>query len=88
MLEDEIAWLTNFTPCESPFKQETDNALLAGHLHLMQTLFTCEGVNKESFGKRIIPHLLNVFLFPASRLIVEGFHSSRKFDRDFNSVKL
>ena len=53
MLEDEIAWLSNFVPSEHLELKETDNCLLAGHLKLIKTLFTCEGVNKEEYGKLI-----------------------------------
>ena len=51
MLEDEVAWLSNFVPTEHPDLKETDNVLLAGHLKLIKTLFTCEGICKEEYGK-------------------------------------
>ena len=53
MLEDEIAWLSNFVPSEHQELKETDNCLLAGHLKLIKTLFTCEGVSKEEYGRNI-----------------------------------
>ena len=51
MLEDEIAWLSNFVPSEHPDLKDTDNQLLAGHIKLIKTLFTCEGVDKAEYGK-------------------------------------
>ena len=51
MLEDEVAWLSNFVPSEHQELKETDNCLLAGHLKLIKTLFTCEGVSKEEYGR-------------------------------------
>ena len=51
MLEDEIAWLSNFMPSEHQELKETDNCLLAGHLKLIKTLFTCESVSKEEYGR-------------------------------------
>jgi ubiquitin carboxyl-terminal hydrolase 9/24 len=50
MLEDEVAWLSNFVPTEHPDLMDTDNMLLAGHLKLIKTLFTCEGICKEEYG--------------------------------------
>lgn len=50
MLEDELAWLSNFVPTEHPDLKETDNLLLAGHIKLIRTLFTCEGICKEENG--------------------------------------
>ena len=51
MLEDELAWLGNFMPSDNPEIRETDNTLLAGHLKLIKTLLTCEGVDKKVIGK-------------------------------------
>lgn len=51
MLEDELAWLGNFVPSENCELKETDNILLAGHLKLLRTLFTCDNVSKEEHGK-------------------------------------
>jgi ubiquitin carboxyl-terminal hydrolase 9/24 len=51
MLEDEIAWLRNFEITSNPDLIDADNLILAGHLKLIRTLFTCEGVDKEEFGK-------------------------------------
>ena len=51
MLEDEIAWLANFVPGGCPEAREVDNMLLAGHLNLIRTLVTCEGVDKRGLGK-------------------------------------
>lgn len=51
MLDDELGWLSNFVPSENPEVRETDNTLLAGHLKLVKTLLTCEGVDKTSVGK-------------------------------------
>ncbi|XP_077980970.1 ubiquitin carboxyl-terminal hydrolase 24-like [Glandiceps talaboti] len=72
MLDDEIAWLDNFDPSEHDDNGETEETLLTGHLKLMKTLFTCEGINKRKFGKTLLSNLLNEFLFPASKLILVG----------------
>ena len=50
MLEDEIGWLSNFVPSRYAELQQTDNILLAGHLQLIRTLFTCQGISKEEHG--------------------------------------
>ncbi|KAL3868453.1 hypothetical protein ACJMK2_041259 [Sinanodonta woodiana] len=74
MLEDEINWLTNFVPSTHHELKETDNCLLAGHLKLIRTLFTCENVNKEEFGKMLVYDLLHDFLFPASKLMMDSLN--------------
>lgn len=51
MLEDEVAWLGNFVPSLHPDMSDTDNSLLAGHLKLITTLLTCEGVDEEEHGR-------------------------------------
>ena len=51
MLEDEVAWLGNFQPSEHPELRDTDNRLLAGHLNLIRTLFTCQNIHKEEYGR-------------------------------------
>jgi hypothetical protein len=51
MLEDEVAWLGNFVPSQHPDMSDTDNSLLAGHLKLITTLLTCEGVDEEEHGR-------------------------------------
>lgn len=45
------------------FSAENEFPLLAGHLKLIKTLFTCEGVDKKGLGKKVIfsrrkPHLM------------------------------
>ena len=50
MLEDEMAWLANFQPSDNPELRETDNTLLAGHLKMIKTLLTCEGLDKKAIG--------------------------------------
>ena len=52
MLEDEMAWLANFQPSGNPELRETDNTLLAGHLKMIKTLLTCEGLDKKAIGMR------------------------------------
>lgn len=51
MLEDEIAWLSNFVPSRHSDLNQTDNTLLAGHLKLIRTLLTCEDASKVDHGK-------------------------------------
>ena len=52
MIGDEIDWLHNFEPGDSEdiSLSDTDNRLVAGHLHLIRTLLTCEGVDKRKIG--------------------------------------
>ena len=73
MVEDEVTYLFNFSPCN----RVADSALLAGHIKLVKSLLSCEGVNKEEVGALIIPQFLTSYLFPASKLIAEGGLSSR-----------
>ncbi|KAH3849065.1 hypothetical protein DPMN_091454 [Dreissena polymorpha] len=50
MLEDEVGWLANFVPTDHLELKTADNMLLAGHLKLIRTLFTCEDISKEEYG--------------------------------------
>ncbi|CAH1774066.1 unnamed protein product [Owenia fusiformis] len=70
MLDDELDWLDNFVPSEHAQLRETDNMLLAGHIQLIKTLFTCEGVDKKSNGPNLINNILGSFLFPAAKAIL------------------
>ena len=54
MLEDEIAWLTNFVPSDHKQSIEVDNRLIAGHLDLVRTGLTCEGVDKVEIGDNFV----------------------------------
>ena len=51
MLRDELEWLEDLKvpppPCHA------FQTLLAGHLHLLQTLFACEGVDKLGLGMSV-----------------------------------
>ena len=72
-LQNEIDWILNFTSsCENSEIQKLDNKLISGHLNLIRTLLTCEGVNKRETGQKIIKFLINNFLFPASKLILSS----------------
>ncbi|XP_071548346.1 ubiquitin carboxyl-terminal hydrolase 24-like isoform X1 [Panulirus ornatus] len=82
MLEDETGWLTNFTATREASRERpesgvamlrhADNVLLAGHLTLITALLSCEGINKEETGATLIPLLISEYLFPASKLVLEG----------------
>ncbi|XP_056118772.1 ubiquitin carboxyl-terminal hydrolase 24 isoform X3 [Rhinichthys klamathensis goyatoka] len=78
MLEDEISWLDNFEPTWTNELEtsEADNILLAGHLRLIKTLLSLCGSEKELFGPSLIQHLLDDFLFRASRIILNSDSSS------------
>ncbi|KAA0708793.1 Ubiquitin carboxyl-terminal hydrolase 24 [Triplophysa tibetana] len=78
MLEDEISWLDNFEPTWTSELEtsEADNILLAGHLHLIKTLLSLCGNEKEQFGPSLILQLLDDFLFRASRIILNSDSSS------------
>jgi len=83
MIEDEITWLHNFTPCSNVL----DCTLLAGHIRLVEALLTCQGVSKVEVGTNLIPELISIYLFPASKLFSEGGlanNSGMKEDRNFN----
>lgn len=66
MMEDELTFLNNFTPCH---RLHIDCILIAGHLRLMEALVTCDGVEKTVVGATLIPEILNMYLFPSSRYI-------------------
>jgi hypothetical protein len=55
MLEDELDWLSAFVPSENAEAQDIDNLVIAGHLRLIRTLLTCEGVDKKSIGVLLPP---------------------------------
>ena len=68
MIDDEISWLLNFSPCNSV----SDSEQLAGHIKLIESLLSCEGVSKDEVGLTLIEPLISLKLFPASILISEG----------------
>ncbi|BFY99847.1 hypothetical protein BsWGS_02887 [Bradybaena similaris] len=74
MLEDEIAWLSNFVPSRHSDLNQTDNTLLAGHLKLIRTLLTCEDSSKVDHGTDLVSDLLHDFLFPASKLMLDSIN--------------
>ena len=43
MIHDEVTWILNFSPCISP---GNDSALMAGHIKLVKSLLSCEGISK------------------------------------------
>ncbi|KAK2177004.1 hypothetical protein NP493_624g01033 [Ridgeia piscesae] len=71
MLSDEIDWLRNFVTSQNEHVHETDNLLLAGHLTLLNTLLTCDGIDKTLSGEQLVHDLLHDFIFPASKLIMD-----------------
>lgn len=75
MINTEIQWLLNF---ECGTNLENEAPLLAGHLKLMKTLFTCEGVDKRRLGEKLTKDILNDFLFPASKLIFDTRSTTSK----------
>ena len=84
MVEDEITWLFNFSPCNST----SDSILLTGHIKLLKSLLSCQGVDKREVGKAVIPQFISSYLFPASRLISEGglTDSSQQTSRDVSPL--
>lgn len=78
MLEDEIGWLSNFeVPTSAEYAESSsarvlDNTLLTGHLRLIKTLIACPDIDKKKIGSQLITKLLNEFLFPASKLILDS----------------
>ncbi|KAK4305331.1 hypothetical protein Pmani_022773 [Petrolisthes manimaculis] len=87
MLEDEIGWLSNFTATREVTRERpesgvaslrhADNVLLAGHLTLISALLSCEGINSNEIGVNLIPLLVLEYLFPASKLVLEGGSSQQ-----------
>ena len=71
MVEDEISWLFNFSPC-SAAAGDRDGVLLAGHIKLLKALLSCQGVDRREVGRAVIPQFVSTYLFPASKLISEG----------------
>ncbi|KAF2363147.1 Peptidase C19 ubiquitin carboxyl-terminal hydrolase [Trinorchestia longiramus] len=82
MLEDEVNWLTNFTLTRprSRHRPESagvaarrvaDDTLCAGHLMLVRALFTAPGVDLLEFGHKLIPLMVEVYLFPAAVMILD-----------------
>jgi len=57
MLSDEIDWLRNFVTSQNEHVHETDNLLLAGHLTLLNTLLTCDGIDKTLSGGSFRCHI-------------------------------
>ncbi|TRY69996.1 hypothetical protein TCAL_02811 [Tigriopus californicus] len=81
MIDDELTFLQNFT-VSNRFE---DCTLLAGHLKLVETLLTCEGIDKKKLGKKLVFNLLASFLFPASRIRTDASDPcSRKQNLNFN----
>ena len=63
MLNDEVDWLRNFVTSQNENVNETDNLLLAGHLTLIHTLSTCDGVDKALVGMSLLfLRLIQLFL--------------------------
>ena len=82
MIEDEITWLFNFSPCN----KTNDSTLLAGHIKLVKALLSCQGVNKKDVGASIISQFITTYLFPASKLISEGGLSNNTPSKDISPL--
>ena len=72
MLEDELTFLNTYVPCS----RQEDCTLLAGHLKVVEALIAADGVNIGEVGANIIPVLLDTHLFPASKIIREGYSNN------------
>jgi hypothetical protein len=71
MLEEEMKWLdTAINSQEVAPGDSVTGSLLAGHLKLIATLFTCHGVNKRK-RPGLVQQLLDDFLFPASTVMLQ-----------------
>ena len=68
MVANEVDLLHNFGPCP----REEDCVLLAGHLRLVQSLLSCDGVSKVKVGAALIHTLLDIYLFPASKVMASS----------------
>ena len=65
--------------------------LLAGHLRLVQSLLSCDGVSKVKVGAALIQTLLDLYLFPASKVVNrrvirfdDSSYDSTLYDSSFN----
>jgi hypothetical protein len=58
MIEDELNFLHNFTPCH----RAVDCTLIAGHLRLVEALLLCDGVDKVAVGANLIRELVEILL--------------------------
>ena len=56
----------------SNYYSSSDSILLTGHIKLLKSLLSCQGVDKREVGRAVIPQFLTTYLFPASKLISEG----------------
>ena len=57
---------------KSNYYSSSDSILLTGHIKLLKSLLSCQGVDKREVGRAVIPQFLTTYLFPASKLISEG----------------
>ena len=87
MMANEVDLLHNFGPCP----REEDCVLLAGHLRLVQSLLSCDGVSKVKVGVALIQTLLDLYLFPASKVVNrrvirfdDSSYDSTLYDSSFN----
>ena len=69
MTHTELEWFKDVLTITYP---PAFQCVLAGHLHLCRALFTCEGVDKNKYGRDLCLQLISKFLFPASRMIHES----------------
>eukprot|EP00731_Ephydatia_muelleri_P019119 Em0011g1159a len=75
LLKNELDWISRFKSCS--WQPPALQCVLTGHLKLCRALFTCEGVDKKSYGHELINDLISVFLFSASKLICSEGYSGR-----------
>jgi hypothetical protein len=87
MLNDEVGWLSNFTPysgTSSIEMEQADNALLAGHLNVVRGLLNCDGVSTtlKNFRKIILQKLYRHKIHFLILLFANGISGKPKRSRE------
>ena len=81
LVKDEIK-LLKAASCETG----VDQAFIAGHLRLLCALASIKGVDQRKVGKKIIPTLLDDFLFPAANLMFKSSGSKTRSKGGLNDA--
>ena len=68
----EVYFYGKYVKLNQIYYSSSDSILLTGHIKLLKSLLSCQGVDKREVGRAVIPQFLTTYLFPASKLISEG----------------
>ena len=84
-LKQEFNWLSTYEVTSTPGEQRTiDDILILGHLKFSRTLFTCEGIDKKIYGSKFISLLLDEYLFPAAKKIIQPLKTKSMENNEFS----